>query len=741
MTETNTIQHEGLAQLLESRLIAWEKARMPQEQKMLECYQDVMRIPRDEDTKGTGAARSTKAKSVFLGSTRNKVRSARAKIVDALFGNGKMPFDTTPTKEELAPFADVVEDIVTEQLKRMDFKSLMRAGVNTLATYGTGFIFGVFVRKECIYETNAETEKGLTKLQDTKYEFDFPYFELANTLDVYPDSEAKCVKDSLGFFWATMESKQTVEAWKEDKSYKNIDQTLINLGDRGNETGGERAAQLRANVDFWHKNDRIKVARFFGKIPKNKINPTDDNADSGEMIDAIVIMAGGVVVKVNEMPYKKGAVYRCAYEEVDNEMWAVGVAENNAPHQKISNAAFRLFLEGKGMALLGTKSVDRSMFAVTEDFVKHPGKVYNFKPNLTPEERKSAIIEHIEPDITGGWIDLIRMSDQFSDDDTAITKYTQGDDSSNLNKTASGISMIMNASSLPTKEVISNIDSHWIEPIVEALIEWNIKYLEVETVAKIHGDEHAQTWAQIKEFGKTSFMDWQATGTSTFMQKESLTNKLRAFAEFALSNPNTAPLIDGRELLNQTWEFMGIGKESPILKEEDGGAPQTMPPEAQQAMQNASDHIKQQDEQLNQANVEIQKLQEKIATMQNGDAEKKTASEQSKQQLEMLKIAAQVAPKQVAALIRQQFGIEFLDETMTDEPIYNGNEKIEEEQEVATNNAVLATLNVLIDKIDTQNRLETVIMYDDMGRAVKSVKRLPEEENMQETQLENGIEE
>lgn len=141
------------------------------------------------------------------------------------------------------------------------------------------------------------------------------------------------------------------------------------------------------------------------------------------------------------------------------------------------------------------------------------------KPGLSPDERQTAIMHNPEPDVTGGWLDVIRASEQFSDDDTGITKYTQGDDSSNLNKTATGISMIMSASSLPIKEVIQNIDELWIEEIVERTIEWNLKYLEVETVQKIHGDKIAQIWQQIKQFGKSSFMEWKATGVSSFMQK------------------------------------------------------------------------------------------------------------------------------------------------------------------------------------------------------------------------------
>lgn len=597
--DDSILRNTALSSLLESRLVEWDRARKPQEQKLLECYQDVMRIPRADDTQGTGTARSKKAQPLFIGSTRNKVRAARAKIIDSLLGNGAMPFDTNPTNEELAPFADVVEDIVTEQMERGGFKALLKTGVNTLATYGTGFMFGPFVRKETIVETTSEIIGQSMKLNETKYEYDMPYFELGNTLDVYPDPEAREIKAGLGCFWVTMESPATVKGYKSREGYTNIDQACLCPTDNGNETGSERAAQLRGNVEYWFKNDRIKVARFFGKVPKSSLadkeeGDADEPSNAGDLVDVVVIMAGGVVIKVESWPYgEKSPAHRCLYEAVEHEMWGVGVAENNIPHQRVTNAAFRLFMEGKGMALLGTSSVDRSKFLPTEDFKKFPGKVYQMKPGLSPEERQSARIEHIEPDITSGWIDVIRMSEQFSDDDTGITKYTQGDDAANLNKTATGISMIMNASSLPLKEVIQNIDSMWIEPIVECYIDWNLKYLEPETVEKIHGREKAMLWAQIKQFGKSSFMDWQATGTSSFMQKEVLTNKIRAFSEFALSNPITAEKIDTTELLNQTWDVMQIGKESPVLDENNPKPNSPLPPAVQQKVQELEEQVAQ----------------------------------------------------------------------------------------------------------------------------------------------------
>ena len=146
-------RNSGLANLLSTRLQLWDDARKTQELKLLDCYQDKLRIARAEDTKETGAARARKNQGLFLGSTRNKIRAARAKITDALFGNGQLPFDTSPTNEELAPFADVTEDVVTDILQRMCFEELLKDGVDTLATYGTGFMFGPFVKRETLHET------------------------------------------------------------------------------------------------------------------------------------------------------------------------------------------------------------------------------------------------------------------------------------------------------------------------------------------------------------------------------------------------------------------------------------------------------------------------------------------------------------------------------------------------------------------------------------------------------------
>lgn len=606
--------YDDLSQLLVSRLQQWEDARKPQELTMLNCYQDYMRIARDDDTAGTATAKTKKAKGIFIGSTRMKVRAAHAKIADALFGNGQMPFDTTPVNEEVREFSDVMEQIINHQLEIGKYKNVLSATVANMAIYGTAFTSGVFVRQETHRSLSADNSLGVNQIKENAFIYDLPYFEVCNSLDSYPDPEARSTDDSMGFFWSRMMPKHVVSGWAKDKSYSNIDKALVCPGDDANTHGSELASEYRANVQLWFKGDRIKVAVYFGKIPRDLLNEQEEESDvqdneiddQKDLVDVIAIVAGGVVVKVNERPACTN-YFKADYENTVNEMWGVGVAENNFPHQKVTNAAFRLVMEGKGMALLGTKAIDRSKFLPSEDFKKYPGKVYNFKPGLSPDEKKAAIMEFQEPDITGGWMEIINMSQQFSDDDTGITKYQQGDQSG-MNKTASGISMIMGASSLPIKEVIRHVDDV-IEDHIEALIEWNLKYLEVDTVEAIFGKEVAQKWGVIKQFGKSSFMDWQATGTSTFMQKEILTQKLQQFSALVMGDPANAPYINRLEMLQQTWDAMEIGKESPIQDPNapaQDGAPPPIPPEAIQAMQ----------EQIQQMGQALQEAQSQLADKQ-----------------------------------------------------------------------------------------------------------------------------
>jgi hypothetical protein len=585
-TEVLQANLTGLSGTLHEQFTHWLDRRKPQEEKMLRCYQDMMRIARDDDTKDIGTSKAQKSK-VFIGSTRSKIRSARAKIKDSLFGAGQFPFDTKPSNEKLKDFADTMEEILSFQLEEGKARKVLSTGVDAISTYGTGFIFGPFVKS--MTHTSVQQAEGFDRvlsrlglksaLKEQTHEYDCPYYEHARTMDCYPDPEAEDPREGNGIYWASRKQPEFIRSLKEQEGYDKqaIDRALTEKVSSYTDQGSDRTDQARMNLYRYTREGRIWFIRYFGLVKKSQLRdwkretgsqPAEDSAE--ERVEAIVIMAGGHVIKAEENPYKdkKRPVRKCVYEDVEHEMWGVGIGENNDPMQRVTNAAFRLFIEGKAYALLKMCSIDRSKFEVSEDFKAFPGKRYLMKPGLTPEERREAIIWHDTPDVTEGWMSVIELAEKFSDDDTAITKYTQGNDAQHLNKTATGVSMIMNASSLPLKEVLSNIDEMWIEEMVEDLIDWNLEHLEPETVKILLGDKQAQIWAQIKEYGKTNFMEWFATGSATFMAKEVLMHKLQGFLQIVAANEHLAQYIDLRELLAQVWDAGQIGKESPVYDQE-----------------------------------------------------------------------------------------------------------------------------------------------------------------------------
>lgn len=660
------VGQDGLSVTLQSRFESWLQARKPQEEKFTDAYQDALRIPRADDTNGTGASRAQKSR-LFVGSTRGKIRSARAKIKDSLFGAGRMPFDTNPTNEQLKAYADTVEEIVTFQLKDMGFRGMLGGAVNSLCTYGTSVLFGPFEREKEHVTVGLVPDQasGVPVLGENRFTYRAPYFEHGPTMDVYPDPEAADAQSGLGVYWSSWKQPHEVKSWRGAPGYnaEAIDYALTQEARSSSAEGSDLTTDLRANVYRFNTDGRIRVLRYFGRVDAEALaawngEELPEGHENGDTVEAVVIMAGGVVVKADKSPYKCGhrPAYRCVYEEAEHEFWGVGIAENNDPHQRVVNAAFRLYIEGKAFALLKTFSADASKFEVGEDFKFYPGKRFKMKSGLTPDERKTALIWHDMIDVTQGWEHVIAMSEKFSDDDTGVTKYTQGTDADHLNKTATGISMIMNASSLPMKEVIQNIDEMWIEQAIEALIDWNMQHLEPEAVAVLLGKEHAQRWAEIQQFGKTSFMDWKATGSSTFMTKEILMQKLQGFLQLALASPLTAQEVDVRELLEQVWEAGEVGRESPVLDEQTSqqrkaqaqGAGQ-IPPQVEQALQKQEQLIQQLEEKLRDRE---ELLQVKLAELQIKDRDSRVNAEAKLAGVELTEAQIDQLQAQVLAILQ-----------------------------------------------------------------------------------------
>lgn len=87
---------------------------------------------------------------------------------------------------------------------------------------------------------------------------------------------------------------------------------------------------------------------------------------------------------------------------------------------------------------------------------------------------------------------LIQMADYFEnqvDNLTRIPRFVYGDgDVQGAGNTLGGLSMLMNSAAKGVKQVVGNLDSLVIEPLIRMLYDWNMAYLPDDEWAQIKGD-------------------------------------------------------------------------------------------------------------------------------------------------------------------------------------------------------------------------------------------------------------
>ncbi len=117
-----------------------------------------------------------------------------------------------------------------------------------------------------------------------------------------------------------------------------------------------------------------------------------------------------------------------------------------------------------------------------------------------------------------------------------------------LNKTATGISMLMGAANVALKSTIKNIDDYLTKPLIESLYYWNMEWHEDDAVK---GDSKVV-----------------ARGSSALIAKEMQSQRLLQFLELT-SNPMDAPLIKRKQLLEDVAASMDIDPEQVIVTDEE----------------------------------------------------------------------------------------------------------------------------------------------------------------------------
>ena len=213
--------------------------------------------------------------------------------------------------------------------------------------------------------------------------------------------------------------------------------------------------------------------------------------------------------------------------------------------QSTMNAAVRIWLDNLALSSGPMMEVNTDLLAAGEDPTDiHPWRVFLREGG----DGSMPAVRWYQPVANANGLNqIVELFRRFADETTSLPSYTHGQQTASLNKTATGISMLMGAANVALKSTIKNIDDFLLEPMIEGLFHWNMEYNPRQD---IKGD-----------------LRIVARGSTALVQKEVQSQRLLQFLSL-VSNPMDSALIDRNKLLRDIAQTLDIDPDDVIKSEE-----------------------------------------------------------------------------------------------------------------------------------------------------------------------------
>lgn len=294
--------------------------------------------------------------------------------------------------------------------------------------------------------------------------------------------------------------------------------------------------------------DLIDALEWSGKLSGRMlldwgINPATVD-DPYEEYQVSVMIVGHYVIRamVSPDPLAKNDYYKACWRPIPNSFWGEALPEQLKDCQDMCNSAARALANNMGIASGPMVYYYADRVAQGQDVTKlHPWKIFGVTESRMGSSGQP--LGFFQPQSNAN--ELLQIYERFSkyaDDITGLPAYAYGSDQgSGAARTASGLSMLMNAASKGIKQVIRNVDLGVIEPLITKV---NTHLMLDQSVDKnMKGD------VQVRARGSDSLVHKEATQA---MQQQFLAQT---------ANPIDMQIIglDGRrELLREAAKSLDV---------------------------------------------------------------------------------------------------------------------------------------------------------------------------------------
>ena len=377
-------------------------------------------------------------------------------------------------EERAEKMGNVIEDMLIDAGWREQFKAFL----DDLVTYPAAIMKGpVFTRKKRIKWVDVNQQFVPQRAMDI-----VPEVRRVSPFDMYPSPG---IRDSFEGHWNIEHRRFTFEelsGMRGAPGYKAqaIEQVLEQHRASGltewiwSEDEHSRLTQGETG-NIYGKRETIDALEWTGSVSGKML--MDWGMDPRSMPDQFeeyqvsVMVIGTVAVRalVNPDPAGKPDYFKACWETVPGSFWGKALPEVMADTQDMCNGVARALANNLGLASGPQVWVDTSQLSDGANIRDmYPWKIWPMKTNVNATGAKDPI-GFFQP--TSNARELLQVYERFSkygDEVTGMPAFAYGSDQgAGAARTASGLSMLLNASGKTIKAVVHDIDLQIVEPMVE----------------------------------------------------------------------------------------------------------------------------------------------------------------------------------------------------------------------------------------------------------------------------------
>lgn len=544
---------------------------------------------------------------VFVGLTRTKVMAAYSRIIDLLFQHGDLFFAIEPTPiPQISPIkamqmremamqqvvmasgmdpalnqdliaarmqelesefveaekkiageaADLMTEMIDDQLVENKAEMKLKESILESCIFGSGAVKAGTVRidRTQSYSMVMDPATGQQGYALAQIEKPMPEVEAVSIFDLYPDPYCTTLNDCEGIFRRHVLTRKQFRDLADLPGFDEEEiKYLLKTNRKGNhvEEEHERDRRRIAGIHDHAESHRFQLLEYWGTVDGYDLEDHNielpEDADLSDAYSCCVWICGTSVLKVmlNPIAGYKIPYHIFPYERSPHQFWGTGVPRMMRDSQTTMNAATRIWLDNLALSSGPMMEVNTDLLAAGEDPTDiHPWRVWLREGG----DGSMPAVRWYQPVANANGLNqIVELFRRFADETTSLPSYTHGEQSRSLNKTATGMSMLMGAANVALKSTIKNIDDFLLEPMIEALFHYN---MEFGTNEKAKGD--------LKVVSRAS---------TALIQKEVQSQRLLQFLSL-VSTPMDLQVVDRTQLLRDIANSMDIDPDEIIKSEE-----------------------------------------------------------------------------------------------------------------------------------------------------------------------------